>query len=70
MTSQTGSQTAEEHGKVRLEVIFTAHPPPRYQWYRNGDELHGEISNALTILDFITERDQGTYICVATNKAG
>ena len=70
VVSQTGSQTAVEHGSVRLEVMFTAHPPPRYQWFRNGEELLGEMASTLTIDDFQLARDEGTYVCVATNKAG
>ena len=54
-----------------INLICTAvgHPPPTYQWYKDGDLLPGETRSYLYITDPSPEK-RGNYTCVASNSQG
>jgi hypothetical protein len=52
-----------------LLVAATGSAPLAYQWRKNGSDLMGAISPALT-LGGLTAADAGSYTCVVSNVAG
>ncbi|KAF2364745.1 Immunoglobulin I-set [Trinorchestia longiramus] len=47
----------------------SAHPPPRFSWYKEGQLVLTSDTPSLTI-ESVEEYDSGRYWCVATNSAG
>ncbi len=70
ISSQTGSRSAEQGERVRLEVLASGYPEIQYQWLLNDVEIHGEIGSNLSLPSFDQERDGGTYVCKVFNRAG
>lgn len=54
---------------LRIELFGEGMPPPSYQWYRNGVQLAGKVTNIL-VLENISKSDSGTYSCELVNIAG
>jgi hypothetical protein len=56
-------------GDVTLCVLATGHPPPVYQWRRNGVKIPGATNDCL-VLTALQARDGGTFDVVASNPSG
>ena len=54
---------------VNLTCIAEGHPPPNYQWYKDGNLIPGEIRPFIYILDPQPEH-RGNYSCTANNRVG
>ncbi|HEY1792788.1 MAG TPA: immunoglobulin domain-containing protein [Opitutaceae bacterium] len=68
-TSQPFSQTVEPATRFSLEALAgTLVPAPSYQWFQNGSPVPG--GNGPTLLLYASPQTEGTYVCIATTKAG
>jgi hypothetical protein len=63
------SASAAIGGNVSLSATVTGTPAPSYQWRKDGINLAGATSAALTLSN-LQVSDAGTYVLVATNIAG
>jgi predicted extracellular nuclease len=68
-TTQPVSQTVTVGESVTFFAAATGYPAPTFQWQRNGADLGGATSPALT-LDHVTTAAAGTYTVVAHNSIG
>merc|ERR1711871_1331678 len=66
---QTKSMQTHVGHSVTLEAVFAGNPEPELQWQFNNTDLPSETNATLTIPAMTYETD-GTYVCVATNRAG
>src|ERR1035437_5077361 len=55
--------------QLTLAVTGTGNPPPRYQWFKDGNSITGAIGSSLTISGFKVS-DNGTYFVTLTNSQG
>ncbi|KAJ8417345.1 hypothetical protein AAFF_G00285720 [Aldrovandia affinis] len=60
------SQTVQRGERVTLECSAFGIPTPQYQWYRNGNLLHGETSETLQIKNVYGDQE-GWYLCAVSN---
>ena len=56
-------------GKAAKFSVTASGKVLKYQWKKNGKDIPGEISSALSIVKTTVEVD-GMYQCVVINKAG
>jgi alpha-tubulin suppressor-like RCC1 family protein len=69
ITLQPLSQHGSMGSALRLSVAATGAPPLSYQWLKNGTNLTGGTSAALTIA-CATRRDSGVYEVAVSNPGG
>jgi hypothetical protein len=69
ITRQPSDATVEEGATATFTVAASAAPEPKYQWYLNGEAVHGATSASCTVTG-----SRGTngarYHCVVTNPKG
>ncbi|KAG8507411.1 Myopalladin [Galemys pyrenaicus] len=74
-----GDMVAHEGRLCRLDCKVSGLPPPELTWLLNGQPVLPDASHKMLIretgvhsllIDPLTQRDAGTYTCVATNKTG
>ncbi|XP_037351812.1 myopalladin [Talpa occidentalis] len=74
-----GDMVAHEGRLCRLDCKVSGLPPPELTWLLNGQPVLPDTSHKMLIretgvhsllIDPLTQRDAGTYTCVATNKTG
>lgn len=70
---------AHEGRLCRLDCKVSGLPPPELTWLLNGQPVLPDASHKMLVretgvhsllIDPLTQRDAGTYTCVATNKTG
>jgi hypothetical protein len=69
ITTQPAAQSATVGDTVTLNVAATGDPAPAYQWRKDGSDLAGATSAALTLAN-VTIADAGSYTVVVSNSAG
>jgi pectin methylesterase-like acyl-CoA thioesterase len=69
ITSQPTNQTINSGSNAVFIVAGIGLPNPAYQWQKNGTNLLGQISSALTITN-AQMSDAGTYSVIVSNSAG
>ncbi|TAL69734.1 MAG: T9SS type A sorting domain-containing protein [Bacteroidetes bacterium] len=57
----------EDGGEMQLSVDASGDEPILYRWYKNGLEIPGTNSSALTKKPF-TKQDEGRYYCYVSNQ--
>ncbi|KAM5245322.1 myopalladin isoform 3-T8 [Hipposideros larvatus] len=74
-----GDMVAHEGRLCRLDCKVSGLPPPELTWLLNGQPVLPDVSHKMLVretgvhsllIDPLTQRDAGTYTCVATNKTG
>ncbi|KAM7318951.1 hypothetical protein ACRRTK_022063 [Alexandromys fortis] len=74
-----GDMVAHEGRLCRLDCKVSGLPPPELTWLLNGRPVLPDASHKMLVretgvhsllIDPLTQRDAGTYTCVATNKTG
>nr|XP_044993728.1 myopalladin [Jaculus jaculus] len=74
-----GDMVAHEGRLCRLDCKVSGLPPPELTWLLNGQPVLPDASHKMLVretgvhsllIDPLTQRDAGTYTCVATNKTG
>uniref|UniRef100_A0A8C2PBN1 Ig-like domain-containing protein n=1 Tax=Capra hircus TaxID=9925 RepID=A0A8C2PBN1_CAPHI len=74
-----GDMVAHEGRLCRLDCKVSGLPPPELTWLLNGQPVLPDTSHKMLVretgvhsllIDPLTQRDAGTYTCVATNKTG
>ncbi|XP_036779850.2 myopalladin isoform X2 [Manis pentadactyla] len=74
-----GDMVAHEGRLCRLDCKVSGLPPPELTWLLNGQSVLPDASHKMLVretgvhsllIDPLTQRDAGTYTCVATNKTG
>lgn len=55
-----------EGSSLCLRIDAIGYPPPSYQWYKNDQELPGEILKELRV-DRVSSATDGVYKCVVQN---
>ncbi|XP_054995129.1 myopalladin [Sorex araneus] len=74
-----GDMVAHEGRLCRLDCKVSGLPPPDLTWLLNGHPVLPDASHKMLVretgvhsllIDPLTQRDAGTYTCVATNKTG
>ncbi|XP_045147603.1 myopalladin isoform X2 [Echinops telfairi] len=74
-----GDMVAHEGRLCRLDCKVSGLPPPELTWLLNGQPVLPDTSHKMLVretgvhsllIDPLTQRDEGTYTCVATNKTG
>ncbi|XP_049620513.1 myopalladin [Suncus etruscus] len=74
-----GDMVAHEGHLCRLDCKVSGLPPPDLSWLLNGHPVLPDASHKMLVretgvhsllIDPLTQRDAGTYTCVATNKTG
>ncbi|XP_008830877.1 myopalladin isoform X2 [Nannospalax galili] len=74
-----GDMVAHEGRLCRLDCKVSGLPPPELTWLLNGQPVLQDASHKMLVretgvhsllIDPLTQRDAGTYTCVATNKTG
>ncbi|XP_036120928.1 myopalladin [Molossus molossus] len=74
-----GDMVAHEGRLCRLDCKVSGLPPPELTWLLNGHPVLPDASHKMLVretgvhsllIDPLTQRDAGTYTCVATNKTG
>ncbi|KAB0399557.1 hypothetical protein E2I00_005438, partial [Balaenoptera physalus] len=74
-----GDMVAHEGRLCRLDCKVSGLPPPELTWLLNGQPVLPDTSHMMLVretgvhsllIDPLTQRDAGTYTCVATNKTG
>ncbi|XP_025706024.2 myopalladin [Callorhinus ursinus] len=75
----SGDMVAHEGRLCRLDCKVSGLPPPELTWLLNGQPVLPDASHKMLVretgvhsllIDPLTQRDAGTYTCVATNKTG
>ncbi len=69
ITTQPASQTVSAGANVTFAVVATGTAPLEYQWQKNGADIPGATSAALT-LTAVTAAAAGNYRVVVSNGAG
>ncbi|HEY5914707.1 MAG TPA: immunoglobulin domain-containing protein [Verrucomicrobiae bacterium] len=69
ITTQPISQTVNAGANVTFTVGATGTAPLSYQWQKNGVNISGATSSALTLTS-VTSSRAGTYRAVVSNSAG
>lgn len=54
---------------IHLNCIAEGHPPPTYEWYKDGVLIPNKIESVLYIPEPSPE-DRGNYTCKAVNSQG
>ena len=54
---------------ISLNCTAEGYPAPSYEWYKDGELLHGEIQSILHIPE-PSPGDRGNYTCKAINSEG
>uniref|UniRef100_A0A2R8ZUJ8 Myopalladin n=1 Tax=Pan paniscus TaxID=9597 RepID=A0A2R8ZUJ8_PANPA len=74
-----GDMVAHEGRLCRLDCKVSGLPPPELTWLLNGQPVLPDASHKMLVretgvhsllIDPLTQRDAGTYKCIATNKTG
>ncbi|XP_012872505.1 PREDICTED: myopalladin [Dipodomys ordii] len=74
-----GDMVAHEGCLCRLDCKVSGLPPPELTWLLNGQPVLPDASHKMLVretgvhsllIDPLTQRDAGTYTCLATNKTG
>ncbi|XP_066205047.1 myopalladin [Saccopteryx leptura] len=74
-----GDMVAHEGRLCRLDCKVSGLPPPELTWLLHGQPVLPDASHKMLVretgvhsllIDPLTQRDAGTYTCVATNKTG
>ncbi|XP_043843867.1 myopalladin [Dromiciops gliroides] len=74
-----GDMVAHEGRLCRLDCKVSGLPPPELMWLLNGQPVLPDSTHKMLIretgvhsllIDPLTQKDAGTYTCVATNKTG
>uniref|UniRef100_A0A8C8Z9Z1 Myopalladin n=1 Tax=Prolemur simus TaxID=1328070 RepID=A0A8C8Z9Z1_PROSS len=74
-----GDMVAHEGRLCRLDCKVSGLPPPELTWLLNGQPVLPDASHKMLVretgvhsllIDPLTQRDAGTYTCIATNKTG
>ncbi|XP_006889076.1 PREDICTED: myopalladin [Elephantulus edwardii] len=74
-----GDMVAHEGCLCRLDCKVSGLPPPELTWLLNGQPVLPDASHKMLVretgvhsllIDPLTQRDAGTYTCIATNKTG
>uniref|UniRef100_A0A8C6FY12 Myopalladin n=1 Tax=Moschus moschiferus TaxID=68415 RepID=A0A8C6FY12_MOSMO len=74
-----GDMVAHEGRLCRLDCKVSGLPPPELTWLLNGQPVLPDACHKMLVretgvhsllIDPLTQRDAGTYTCVATNKTG
>ena len=68
LTQPVGSYLAPG-GTVSLTVVATGYPEPSYQWLKNGTNVPGATSSALSIPSAVVA-DSGNYSVLVSNSVG
>lgn len=66
---QSGDSDTPEGDPVRLEVVASANPPPKFQWRKDAVEIFGATDRSLTI-DNVVPEDAGAYDVIVSNRIG
>jgi Bacterial Ig domain/Immunoglobulin domain len=69
ITTQPVSQTVNAGANVTFTVGATGTAPPSYQWQKNGVNITGATSSALTLTS-VTSSSAGSYRAIVSNSAG
>jgi sugar lactone lactonase YvrE len=69
ITAQPANQTVIAGSTTTLSVTATGNPAVTYQWRKDGVNLSGATSNALSLSN-VTSANAGSYTCVITNTVG
>ena len=54
---------------INLTCMATGHPPPTYQWLKDGIPIPQEFRSYLYIAELLPE-DRGNYTCMVNNSEG
>ena len=65
--TQPHSEVLREGGRLNLSVEAIGYPPPSYQWYKDDNEIPGEMLCQLTV-DKVTMATDGKYKCLVCNE--
>ena len=68
-SAQPASVNVAAGATITLSATVAGSPAPTFQWRRNGSNLGGQTSPALTLVN-VQPADAGAYTLVATNSAG
>ncbi|XP_026109297.1 myopalladin-like isoform X2 [Carassius auratus] len=74
-----GDMSAHEGQLCRLDCKVSGLPHPEIMWLLNGKPMYPDLSHRMLVrengihslvIDPLTQADDGTYTCIASNKAG
>lgn len=69
ITTQPAAQIVATGAPVTFTVVATGTPAPRFQWYKNGDDIRSGTAASLT-LSSASLNDAGVYTVRVSNSAG
>ena len=69
LTEQSINNTYYEGDNATLVCTSSGGPNNTYQWLENGENLHGQNSDTLTLQN-VTASTGGVYTCMVSNIAG
>uniref|UniRef100_A0A671LSL6 Myopalladin-like n=1 Tax=Sinocyclocheilus anshuiensis TaxID=1608454 RepID=A0A671LSL6_9TELE len=74
-----GDMSAHEGRLCRLDCKVSGLPHPEIMWLLNGKPIYPDLTHRMLVrengihslaIDSLTQADDGTYTCIASNKAG
>ena len=69
LTEESRNRTYKEGATATLVCTSTGGPNNIYRWLKNGENLHGQDSDTLTLSN-VTASTGGIYTCMVSNIAG
>ena len=67
IASPNGNLEPDLGDPVNLTCLAEGHPPPSYQWFKDGVHINGETRSYLYISDAVPS-SRGNYSCTASNS--